>query len=140
MDLMETSRPYQTMISIVGSVNSSEKCIPEKLTFCSYFLLSSLAKNILKDLSHNYDSCQQRIQLSSSLHRKRFFAASGFLVLRNIKAKGGIENFEINVENFSHIPDLRRGFSFLFSVLSFRVNIIIDTFLFIFSYPRSDFL
>ena len=138
---METSRPYQTMIPIVGSVNSSEKCIPEKLTFCSYFLLSSLAKNILKDLSHNYDSCQQRIQLSSSLHRKRFFAASGFLVLRNIKAKGGIENFEINVENFSHIPDLRRGFSFLFSVLSFfRVNIIIDNFLFIFSYPRSDFL
>ena len=42
---------------------------------------------------------------------------SGFLVLRNIKAKGGIENFEINVENFSHIPDLRRGFSFLFSVI-----------------------
>ena len=80
---METSRPYQTMISIVVSVNSSEKCIPEKLIFCSYFLLS-LAKNILKDLSHNYDSCQQRIQLSSSLHRKRFFAASGFLVFWEI--------------------------------------------------------
>ena len=39
---METSRPYQTMIPIVVSVNSSEKCIPEKLTFCTYFLLSSL--------------------------------------------------------------------------------------------------
>ena len=55
----------------------------EELIFCSYFLLS-LAKNILKDLSHNYDSCQQRIQLSSSLHRKRFFAASGFLVFWEI--------------------------------------------------------
>ena len=136
---METSRPYQTMISIVVSVNSSEKCIPEKLIFCSYFL--SLAKNILKDLSHNYDSCQQRIQLSSSLHRKRFFAASGFLVLRNIKAKGGIENFEINVENFSHIPDLRRGFSFLFSVLFVVLILLLTIFLFIFSFfPRSDFL
>ena len=32
--------------------------------------------------------------------------AVGFLSWENIKAKGGIEIFEINVENFSHIPDL----------------------------------
>ena len=98
-----------------------------------YFLLvlSSFAKNILKDLSHNYDACQQRIQLSSSLARKRFFAASevGFLSWENIKAKGGIEIFEINVENFSHIPDLWRGFAFLLYFPRFET---IDNFLFIF--------
>ena len=43
--------------------------------------------------------------LHLSLLRKDF-AARGFL--RRKRTQGGIENFEINVENFSHIPGLRR--------------------------------
>ena len=53
--------------------------------------------------------------------------AVGFLSWENIKAKGGIEIFEINVENFSHIPDLWRGFAFL---LYFPCWDYIDNFLF----------
>ena len=106
----------------------------EELIFCSYFLLS-LAKNILKDLSHNYDSCQQRIQLSSSLHRKRFFAASGFLVfweILRLKVESRILRLMLKTFPISQICDGDSPSTALYFSSCF--NIIIDNFLFIFSF------